>query len=233
MIWQHLESAILSLMNAKAQDLVLAVLSRVKERGGTSNKTKLLKLLYLADIEHFRKYGETLTGFDWIFFLFGPWAAEYDSLLNELENRDLVRTEAWSKGDAAGARLDPVEKKDLGKVVESADEYFRIQHQVDTWADRSLPELLDYVYFDTEPMKEAESLKRLDFSKVDRTPPVLYKRVSSGIPPEKLKRKRAALLEARARNNQGRAVAMSRYGKPTYGESYRSALESLAEEEER
>src|SRR5258707_14802558 len=51
-------------MKPIAQDLALALLTGVKERGGTANKTKLLKLLYLADIEHFRKHGETLTAFD-------------------------------------------------------------------------------------------------------------------------------------------------------------------------
>src|SRR5260370_23010379 len=51
-------------MKPIVQDLPLALLTRVKERGGNANKTKLLKLLYPADIEHFRKHGETLTGFD-------------------------------------------------------------------------------------------------------------------------------------------------------------------------
>jgi uncharacterized protein YwgA len=78
-------------MKPIVKDLVLALLTRVKERGGAANKTKLLKLLYLADIEHFRKHGETLSGFDWIFYLYGPWSAEYDSLLEELVQRDLMR----------------------------------------------------------------------------------------------------------------------------------------------
>jgi hypothetical protein len=34
-------------MNPIVQDLALALLTRVKERGGTANKTKLLKLLHL------------------------------------------------------------------------------------------------------------------------------------------------------------------------------------------
>ena len=57
-------------MKPEAQEVALAILTRVNERAGFVNKTKLLKLLYLADIEHYRKFGETLSGFDWIFYLF-------------------------------------------------------------------------------------------------------------------------------------------------------------------
>jgi hypothetical protein len=56
-------------------DLISAVASYIAECGGAPTKTKVLKLLYLLDIEAFRKTQNTLTGFDWIFYLYGPWAA--------------------------------------------------------------------------------------------------------------------------------------------------------------
>jgi uncharacterized phage-associated protein len=59
-------------MKSTAKELALGVLTRVKELDTSVSKTKLLKLLYLADIEHFRTTGETLTGFDWIFYWYGP-----------------------------------------------------------------------------------------------------------------------------------------------------------------
>ena len=55
-------------MKPQARELTLGILTRIKEREGTANKTKLLKLLYLADIEQYRATGETVTGFDWIFY---------------------------------------------------------------------------------------------------------------------------------------------------------------------
>jgi uncharacterized protein YwgA len=219
-------------MKPIVQDLALALLTRVKERGGTANKTKLLKLLYLADIEHFRKHGETLTGFDWIFYLYGPWSAEYDGLLEELELKDLIRVDQWSKGDIAGARLETNEPRDLNKLIQSADEYYRIQHQVDTWADKALPDLLNYVYFSTDPMRDAVSLQRLNFEQVDRTPPPIYKRSPSGTPPEALKRIRAKLLDARARNEKAQTTASVGYSPPAYDETYRQALDALASSEE-
>ena len=219
-------------MKPIAQDLALALLTRVKERGGTANKTKLLKLLYLADIEHFRKHGETLTGFDWIFYLYGPWSEEYDSLLEDLERRDLIRIDQWSKGDLAGARLVANESRDLNKLIESADEYYRVQHQVDAWADKALPDLLNYVYFSTDPMRDAVSFQKLNFDQIDKTPPPIYKRTASGTRPEALKRIRARLLDARARNEKARATASAGYSVPQYDETYRQGLDALASSED-
>jgi hypothetical protein len=116
-------------------------------------------------------------------------------------------------------------------VIESADEYFRVLHQVDTWADKSLPDLLDYVYFNTDPMRDARSLERLNFEQVDRTPPLLYKRSGSGTNSEKLKRIRASLSNTFSKSEKLRADATLQYGEPTYGESYGLALAALAEDD--
>jgi hypothetical protein len=61
---------------------------------------------------------------------------------------------------------------DLGKVISDTDEYFRTKRMVDTFAALSTPELLDYVYFSTEPMEGAEKLQPLDFGKVSRSAPL-------------------------------------------------------------
>ena len=45
-------------------DLIAAVATSVREGGGAPTKTKVLKLLYLLDIESYRKTEATLTGFD-------------------------------------------------------------------------------------------------------------------------------------------------------------------------
>lgn len=146
------------MMSPSAQDLALALLTNAQARGNALNKTKLLKLMYLADIEHFRVQRKTLTGFDWIFFLYGPWAAEYDTLIADLERRDLIEIESWESGNLSGERLRSREDRKLESVLESTTEYFRVKHQVEAWSDKSLSELLDYVYFDTDPMRDAVSL---------------------------------------------------------------------------
>jgi hypothetical protein len=81
-------------MNSEASEIALAILSRVQEKHVFVNKTKLLKLLYLVDIEHYRRFGKTLTEFDWKFYLYGPWTAEYDGLLEGLQQRNAIALQA-------------------------------------------------------------------------------------------------------------------------------------------
>jgi len=47
-------------------------------------KTKLLKLLYLFDVEYYRVHRQTFTGFGWKFLSSWPWAAEFDPALDDL-----------------------------------------------------------------------------------------------------------------------------------------------------
>ena len=65
-------------------DLVKAICHRVKEKEGYLNKTKLIKYLYLIDVEYYRSHGETFTGFNWIFYDYGPWAYEYNDIFDEI-----------------------------------------------------------------------------------------------------------------------------------------------------
>ena len=220
-------------MKLEAPEIALAILARVRERSGSVNRTKLLKLLYLADIEHYRKFGETLTGFDWTFHLFGPWTAEYDALLADLERRDAIVMEAWRVADRDGARINLRDGRDLNIVIRDTDELYRIQHQVDTWNDRSLSDLLDYVYFETEPMDGAVSGERLRFEKVNRDPPKLYRRTSSKTHPEVLKRLKEKVQALGAASEERRRKAVRQFRRPAYDEVYESALNALEERENR
>jgi Protein of unknown function (DUF4065) len=205
----------------------------VGERAGYVNKTKLLKLLYLADIEHYRNFGETLTGFDWLFYLFGPWASEYDLLLEDLVRRGAISLEAWGGADREGARIDLHEGRELTKVIRDTGELYLIQHQIDTWNDRSLPELLDYVYFQTEPMSEAVSGEKLQFEKVVRESPKLYLRKKSETHPEAMKRLKAKMHAFRTQIEAQRQAALKEFRPPVIDEVYLTALAELEEEESR
>lgn len=49
-------------------------------------RTKLFKLLFFWDFMHFKKYGKTITGFDYFTYPFGPVPKE---LFNQIVNNDL------------------------------------------------------------------------------------------------------------------------------------------------
>jgi hypothetical protein len=71
-------------MNSSLPELIVAVVSYVTEHGGYVTKTKLLKLLYLFDVEFYRAHGRTFTEFQWKYFHLGPWTREFDPLLEGL-----------------------------------------------------------------------------------------------------------------------------------------------------
>lgn len=214
-------------MKPQAKDLALAILTRIEEREGSANKTKLLKLMYLADIENYRAKGETLTGFDWLFFLYGPWATEYDALLEQLDSEGSIGLEKWSTGTVEGERISARTQVPLDRVGLSTEAYFRTQRQIDTWADSGIPKLLDYVYFQTEPMQNAEKMKPLDFTKISKEPPTLYRRLSSGTAPGEIRRLRRRFLEPRS---QGIGEPFS-YQSAPYDEAFLDAM-SIFEQEE-
>ena len=218
-------------MNSAARDVVLAILTRVREQERSVNKTKLLKLLYLADIEHYRKHSKTLTGFDWIFYWYGPWAAEYDELLVDLERTDSIEIEPWDKDELTGFRIRLSESRDLNTVIADADEYYRIQRVIDTWADRSLPDLLNYVYFETEPMIGAVTEQPLSFESISKEPPKLYRRSSSGTDAKALNRLRSRMLKYQAEFETQRHRVLASFRAPVYDDVYVAALNELNREE--
>lgn len=219
-------------MKPQARDLVLAILTRIREVEGTANKTKLLKLLYLADIENFRATGETFTGFDWIYYLYGPWTSEYDDLIKQLEAEGVLRLERWAAGSVEGERITASEKVDLDRVIASADVFFRTRRQVDTWADRAIPRLLDYVYFETEPMQGAVKMERLDFKKVSKEPPRLYRRTKSGADAATLRSLRSKFADmGKGTTGRGAWEAISHTG-AQFDEKYLAALAEFEREEQ-
>ncbi len=65
-------------------DLLAILAKKYRERiGQPPNKTKLIKLAYLAEVYYRRITGERLTEQEWIYWKFGPYFFEYEKLLND------------------------------------------------------------------------------------------------------------------------------------------------------
>src|ERR1700680_717710 len=97
-------------------DLIAAIATCIRDSGGAPTKTKILKLLYLLDIESYRKSEATLTGFDWKFYRFGPWAASYDDALQAAVQTNKISINA-SNSDEGATFINPVEKLSLDRIL--------------------------------------------------------------------------------------------------------------------
>lgn len=123
--------------------------------------TRLVKLMYLVELEYFRQVRETLTDLEWRFHLYGPYPASFTSVLEEPE----IEISEWKSG------------KTTRRIVRDEEQFLRIAADftletivgrvVKDWGDADLNQLLDYVYFETEPMQNARRGDILDFSKVE------------------------------------------------------------------
>lgn len=216
-------------MTPQARPLVLGILTRIREREGTANKTKLLKLLYLADIEYYRATGRTMTGFNWIFYLYGPWAPEYDALLKQLQDENAIRLQAWASAGVEGERIILNEEAQLEKLIPTANAFLRTRRLIDVWADKGVSSLLDYVYFETEPMRDARKMESLDFSKVSAEPPPPYRRAKSGTDVKELRRLKEKFQEITKKTLSEPSGV--RHDQAPYDATYVKALEVLDEQE--
>ncbi len=151
-------------MKEKVVKAAILYLLKVADEERTSfGKVRLMKFLYLLDVEHYRYYGETCTGLEWVFYKYGPFAFELESFLAEIK----IKNEEI-----------PLEK---GKTLKKLNYDFDLQDEVTKppfrckgildnlfkeWGSADLNRLLDYVYFGTEPMVDAQLPDRLDFMKI-------------------------------------------------------------------
>lgn len=122
--------------------------------------TRLVKLLYLLELEYYRSKRERLTGLDWKFLHYGPYPPSLKSVLGGLE------IESFQRKGGKNSQQFVIEEERFMEA--SADEEIEslIAHIVKQWGDADLNQLLDFVYFETEPMQKAKRGEVLDFSGV-------------------------------------------------------------------
>jgi hypothetical protein len=156
----------------RLQLLLRYLIQRADDEETALTITKLVKLLYLFDVEYYRVTGHQLTGLDWRFYFYGPYDAAIESALSmvglEVEERP---------GKAAqGRSFRGFHSRDADTVdLESSFDWLArsvIDEQWKAWADADLNQVLSHVYFETEPMLAAKPMGALDFTTIKPRPRV-------------------------------------------------------------
>ena len=216
-------------MNPVLPELIPALVFYVTERGGYVTKTKLLKLLYLFDVEFYRAHGSTFTGLHWKFFHLGHWTNEFDPLLQELvEDEAIVETKSL-KADYETKFYRASEPSDFGKLFEKYSDQAILTTILNMWAESTTGEILDYVYFRTEPMEYGIRNQPLDFSRIVQQPAQKYVRTSSGKSTEEIVAARRQIQEI-LKNLADKKESHFMFTPPKYDEEYFAALEKLDNE---
>jgi len=212
-------------VNPLIKNLIHAVVSQAVEKGGYVTKTKLLKLLYLLDVEYYRLHRQTYTGFNWKFFHLGPWAREFDPLIEELVRTETLLERASTKQEYDAKFFHAAEPRDTSGLFSTFADESLLRSVLNTWSEASTGEILDYVYFHTEPMEHGIRNEALDFSTVSQDKPEKYIRPQSSSSEKEIRKSRRAFQEKLGQ--QDAQPAKFEFTPPRYDEEFAKALEKI------
>jgi len=148
------------------RDLIRYVVWRVADEGGTLGVTRLVKLLYLMDAEYYRRHRKILTGLNWLFYRYGPYAFEIPEILRSLDV-DIPQDEVPIGNGRTVHRFKPTSEIDIEAILSTSDAAL-VERVIARWGLEDLNSLLSHVYFDTEPMQGAKLREPLDFTRIPK-----------------------------------------------------------------
>src|SRR5260370_35675563 len=131
------------MMDARATDkLIVAIVPWVVDQESYVTKTKLLKLLYLFDVEYYRAHRQTFTGFTWKFFHLGPWAAEFDPTLDGLVAKAALLQQR-SNSEFETSFYKPADRVDPREPFCNLKDEYIFRGVLKPWGTRTPGEILD------------------------------------------------------------------------------------------
>lgn len=205
--------------------LIKAIISFVTEKESYVTKTKLLKYLYLIDIEYYRMHDKTLTGFNWIYYHYGPWAHEYEKIYEDMAAKEELRIDLSVRPDLETQFLTTEEYVELEEALEDSELKSEAERILERWADEPLGKILDYVYFYTEPMERAIKGQPLDFSKVHKEKEKPYP-----LPKGTLSQKEIGQIKKQFYEKHKVIKEKTPYPNIEYGEDYWKGVKRLLED---
>ncbi len=149
-----------------------ALVKEAADEGFLMRKITLIKYLYLLDVYMAQETGEKFTDINWIFWKFGPYSNDANSLIDELVSSNLVQEKVIeTRYENDFVQYEPVEnsptRKDVWKIFPPKVLVKIFNKDLSRFMDDTY-KLLDYVYFDTEPMKDVNVKDKLKFDNLSK-----------------------------------------------------------------
>jgi hypothetical protein len=128
----------------------------VKTCGRPVGKTRVMKLLYLADYESRRYLGRPISAIPYVWYHYGPYDKRFDSWLTTLKEHGVVTERDLTTVPGVQGSFYSPGKADL-EYSFSPVELEILAYVRRTYANRRLRSLLDDIVYQTEPMKHAQA----------------------------------------------------------------------------
>lgn len=188
--------------------------------------TELIKYVYLADLAHAERHGETFTGAPWHFHHFGPWAREVADRLDPATKAIGGETQDFDAGAGRGRRFKVIDGGLKERLVMKLPPHVAtaIRKHVKEFGSQARNGLLHLVY-GTKPMKTATPGELLVFGK---RPPKTEGSVEKPVSARKLKKLKAALADVRARRAEKAPRKLVRVGPPPIDKQFAAFLEEIS-----
>jgi len=142
------------------KSIVLYLVDQLRDNDSPISTIRIIKFLYLLDLEYYNRHYETFTGIDWVHYKYGPYFYSWPTIVNEIGYRLSVEEVTTERGDGFTYKVDEPYKID-DKV--SFGVQSMINRIVKQWGDENLEEILDYVY-SSLPVKHSQLNEEIDFT---------------------------------------------------------------------
>lgn len=140
------------------RNLLLYIVDQLQDMESPISTIRLVKFLYLIDLDYYNQHGQTLTGINWFMYTYGPYFFEWSDLVKSI-GFDLETEEVKTpRGHGLVYRTRPQSLGTLSIGVRGLADRVLKQR-----ADDDLEELLERVY-DTLPVKHGVRGHPLDFT---------------------------------------------------------------------
>lgn len=127
------------------------------------NRTELIKMLYLVDLEYFKNYGEKYSELNYVFYNYGPWTRQYHQILDYMINEEMAENRNSPDEDSWFYSI--TNKKPRHDITLEADINTVLENTLFIYKESDLTQILKVVYT-IEPMHSTKRGDEIDFTKV-------------------------------------------------------------------
>jgi hypothetical protein len=218
-------------MKINILDLIQYIVCYATEKGMKLSPVRLVKFIYLADLYWARENnGKILTGWPWRFVHYGPFCNESLDYIEKAHSDGLI-----DKGTYESKFVDEDYflywcKEDRTDIERKLPIFLTspLHETISKWGDDTFG-LLDYVYFETEPMLEAKKGDLLDFSKakkLEKPEPIEMIKLS----PKQIAKGKEIIERLKTKYKKG-LETQAGTPEPIYDEVYQKGAKLLDEED--
>lgn len=131
----------------KYKQMILAYLREAKKDGRELKKTKLAKLLYLADFAWFYDHLESMSGMEYRKMQFGPVPSDFFRAMEELEEEGAIRVK-HEKGNGKDMYIIQEARGSAKRALDELndDELKLVDKVWDNWRDANTQEIVDFTH---------------------------------------------------------------------------------------